>query len=382
MEHYERVGPPADEALTYLMSMRQALGITRIADITGLDRVGIPVVQATRPFSLSNAVAQGKGASLARAAISAILESAEGFFAERIEYFDVIHGSAKSLEIPSGRYETWLREPTLADWRDKDTAWVSAENLLGGKCDFVPLELVHTAYLVPPSPCDGIFTPTTTGLAAALDETDAITHGILECVERDAIARALQTHGFLQHQRIDPATIDDARVLALLGELARKDMIVGLWLAPSPVGLPVIWCHLMESNPRETALLHLPADGSAAAFDPAAAAVQAIREAAQARLAAISGARDDMTRASYPRYPDWQLIEAHRQLITGGRKDVSFARQRAYRAAGGQTLRGSLLARLEESGINAVYLIRLNTSSWNRLSVVRMVIPQLYPLVE
>ncbi|ETA73101.1 MULTISPECIES: YcaO-like family protein [Mesorhizobium] len=382
MEHYERVGPPADEALTYLMSMRQALGITRIADITGLDRVGIPVVQATRPFSLSNAVAQGKGASLARAAISAILESAEGFFAERIEYFDVIHGSAKSLEIPSGRYETWLREPTLADWRDKDTAWVSAENLLGGKCDFVPLELVHTAYLVPPSPCDGIFTPTTTGLAAALDETDAITHGILECVERDAIARALQTHGFLQHQRIDPATIDDARVLALLGELARKDMIVGLWLAPSPVGLPVIWCHLMESNPRETALLHLPADGSAAAFDPAAAAVQAIREAAQARLAAISGARDDMTRASYPRYPDWQLIEAHRQLITGGRKDVSFARQRAYRAAGGQTLRGSLLARLEESGINAVYLIRLNTSPWNRLSVVRMVIPQLYPLVE
>ncbi|RXT44555.1 hypothetical protein B5V01_17700 [Mesorhizobium erdmanii] len=382
MEHYERVGPPADEALTYLMSMRQALGITRIADITGLDRVGIPVVQATRPFSLSNAVAQGKGASLARAAISAILESAEGFFAERIEYFDVIHGSAKSLEIPSGRYETWLREPTLADWRDKDTAWVSAENLLGGKCDLVPLELVHTAYLVPPSPCDGIFTPTTTGLAAALDETDAITHGILECVERDAIARALQTHGFLQHQRIDPATIDDARVLALLGELARKDMIVGLWLAPSPVGLPVIWCHLMESNPRETALLHLPADGSAAAFDPAAAAVQAIREAAQARLAAISGARDDMTRASYPRYPDWQLIEAHRQLITGGRKDVSFARQRAYRAAGGQTLRGSLLARLEESGINAVYLIRLNTSPWNRLSVVRMVIPQLYPLVE
>ncbi|MER9583523.1 YcaO-like family protein [Mesorhizobium sp. M0276] len=382
MEQYERIGPPADEALTCLMSMRQALGITRIADITGLDRVGIPVVQATRPFSFSNAVAQGKGASLARAAISAILESAESFFAERIEHLDAAYASAKLLGIPYGRFETWLREPAPADWRGRENAWVEAENLLGGGRDFVPLELVHTAYLVPPSPRDGIFTPTTTGLAAALDETDAITHGILECVERDAIARALKTHGFLQHQRIDPATIDDARVLALLDELARKDMIVGLWLAPSPVGLPVIWCHLMESNPRETALLHLPADGSAAAFDPAAAAVQAIHEAAQARLAAISGARDDMTRASYPKYPDWQLIEAHRQLITGGRKDVSFTRQPAYRVAGGQTLLGSLLARLEESGINAVYLIRLNTSPWNRLSAVRIVIPQLYPLVE
>ncbi|MER9709615.1 YcaO-like family protein [Mesorhizobium sp. M0174] len=382
MEQYERLGPPADEALTYLMSMRQALGITRIADITGLDRVGIPVVQAMRPFSFSNAVAQGKGASLARAAISAILESAESFFAERIEYLDAAYASATLLGIPYGRFETWLREPAPADWRGRKIAWMEAENLLGGGRDFVPLELVHTAYLVPPSPCDGIFTPTTTGLAAALDEADAITHGILECVERDAIARALKTHGFLQHQRIDPATIDDARVLALLDELARKDMIVGLWLAPSPVGLPVIWCHLIESNPRETALLHLPADGSAAAFDPAAAAVQAIHEAAQARLAAISGARDDMTRASYPKYPDWQLIEAHRQLITGGRKDVSFARQPADRAASGQTLRGSLLARLEESGISAVYLIRLNTSPWNRLSAVRIVIPQLYPLVE
>ncbi|MDQ6436583.1 YcaO-like family protein [Mesorhizobium sp. LHD-90] len=382
MEQYERVGPPADEALTYLMSMRQALGITRIADITGLDRVGIPVVQATRPFSFSNAVAQGKGASLARAAISAILECAESFFAERIEHLDAAHASAKSLEIPSGIFETWLREPAPADWRSSETAWVQAENLLGGSRDFVPLELVHTAYLVPPSPCDGIFTQTTTGLAAALDETDAITHGILECIERDAIARALRTHGFLQHQRIDPATIDDPRVLALLAEIARKDMVVGLWLVPSPVGLPVIWCHLMENNPRETALLHLPADGSAAAYDPAAAVVQAIHEAAQARLAAISGARDDMTRASYPKYPDWQLIAAHRQLITGGRKDVSFARLPAYRAAGGQTLLCRLLARLEETGISAVYLVRLDTSPWNRLSAVRMVIPQLYPLVE
>ena len=63
-----------------LMAMREALGITRIADITGLDRLGIPVMQAVRPFSLSNAVSQGKGASLAQAAISAILESAEVVF--------------------------------------------------------------------------------------------------------------------------------------------------------------------------------------------------------------------------------------------------------------------------------------------------------------
>ena len=96
-------------------------------------------------------------------------------------------------------------------------------------------------------------------------------------------------------------------------------------------------------------MLHPPADGSAAAFDPAAAVVQPIYEAAQARLAAISGARDDMTRASYPKYPDWQLIAAHRQLIADGRKRCEF-RQRCLpiECAGGETLLCSLLARLGE----------------------------------
>ncbi|TIR50793.1 MAG: hypothetical protein E5X26_04050, partial [Mesorhizobium sp.] len=125
------------------------MGITRIADITGLDRVGIPVVQATRPFSFSNAVAQGKGASLPLAAISCILESAESFFAERIEHLGAAYASAKLLEISCGRFETWLRKPAPADWRGREIAWVEAENLLGGGRDFVPLELVHTAYLIP-----------------------------------------------------------------------------------------------------------------------------------------------------------------------------------------------------------------------------------------
>ena len=40
------LGPPPAEALARLMAMRDALGITRIADITGLDRIGIPVMQA------------------------------------------------------------------------------------------------------------------------------------------------------------------------------------------------------------------------------------------------------------------------------------------------------------------------------------------------
>jgi ribosomal protein S12 methylthiotransferase accessory factor len=39
-------------------------GITRLADVTGLDDLGVPVVMAVRPLAATLSVAQGKGATL------------------------------------------------------------------------------------------------------------------------------------------------------------------------------------------------------------------------------------------------------------------------------------------------------------------------------
>src|SRR5262249_21130293 len=88
-----RQGPPVGTVLGRLLPMIDRLGITRIGNITGLDRVGIPVMQAIRPLSLSNSVAQGKGATPEAAAVSAILEAAECFFAERLSQFESITAS-------------------------------------------------------------------------------------------------------------------------------------------------------------------------------------------------------------------------------------------------------------------------------------------------
>jgi YcaO-like protein with predicted kinase domain len=69
-----RVGPYLDE-----------LGITRVACITGLDRVGIPVWQAIRPASRGLSVSQGKGIDDDQAQASAIMESLEQHHAEYCE---------------------------------------------------------------------------------------------------------------------------------------------------------------------------------------------------------------------------------------------------------------------------------------------------------
>ena len=139
LERYERSGPPPCEALMRLMTMRELLGITRIADITGLDVLDIPVVQAVRPFSLLNSVSQGKGPTVTEAAVSAILEAAESCFAERLTHYDPIAASADSLNIPPERFEAHLQPGVDAGWRSRDIAWIHAENILkGGLQDWVP----------------------------------------------------------------------------------------------------------------------------------------------------------------------------------------------------------------------------------------------------
>src|SRR4051795_11994988 len=55
-----RAVPPA-ETLARVRPLMARMGITRLGNITGLDRIGIPVAVAVRPNSRSVSVSQGKG---------------------------------------------------------------------------------------------------------------------------------------------------------------------------------------------------------------------------------------------------------------------------------------------------------------------------------
>src|ERR1700722_10126568 len=78
-----RLVSPA-ETLARARPLLPMMGITRIANVTGLDTIGIPVMMACRPNSRSVAVTQGKGLDLDAARASAVMESIEGYHPERI----------------------------------------------------------------------------------------------------------------------------------------------------------------------------------------------------------------------------------------------------------------------------------------------------------
>src|SRR5690349_4818423 len=70
--------------LAHVLPLAPRMGITRVAVLTGLDVIGIPVVAAVRPNSRSIAVHQGKGVTLAAAKASAVMEAVETFHAENV----------------------------------------------------------------------------------------------------------------------------------------------------------------------------------------------------------------------------------------------------------------------------------------------------------
>ena len=92
-------------------------GITRVADITGLDTVGIPVVVAMRPASGSLAVEAGKGATLHAAATSATMEAIERFVGEENPVRDLVAtvGQVRDrLAVPADQFPLMAHATTAA----------------------------------------------------------------------------------------------------------------------------------------------------------------------------------------------------------------------------------------------------------------------------
>ena len=73
------------ETLARVGPLMAEMGITRIANITGLDCIGVPVVMVCRPNSRSIAVSQGKGLDLGGGQGLRLMEAVETYHAETID---------------------------------------------------------------------------------------------------------------------------------------------------------------------------------------------------------------------------------------------------------------------------------------------------------
>src|SRR5580698_7948827 len=149
-----------ETTLARLAPFLPAMGITRVANITGLDSIGIPVVVAVRPNSRGLAVSQGKGLDLFAAKVSALMESIEAHHAERIiaplilASYDDIRRTRRVVNVDqlprvSDRTATSSRIGGKAFHPGLELLWIEGYDLINSESIWLPYELVHSNFTLP-----------------------------------------------------------------------------------------------------------------------------------------------------------------------------------------------------------------------------------------
>lgn len=88
-----------EQTLDSIKDIIAGVGIVRVANLTGLDRLGVPVYTAIRPRSRSNSASFGKGVSPAASLVGALMESIENHFAEAV-YFEHTLRDGSANDVP------------------------------------------------------------------------------------------------------------------------------------------------------------------------------------------------------------------------------------------------------------------------------------------
>jgi putative methanogenesis marker protein 1 len=283
----------------------KSIGVTRIADITKLDRLGIPVFSAIRPSAALGAISiySGKGSTEQRARISAIMESFERCLAERA-------GTNANLRSE-------ISSPSLVDTADKAALnykivppdslllpqplppgalidWIMAYDLLNKEEVLVSANAVFHPYEAP-GQCQKLFLSNTNGLASGNVLEEAILHGLLEVIERDAISTAHYSRNLGKEIVL---TKEDGYVYELASRFREEEIELKLWLVSTDTEIPTVIAVSDDLRMKDPALLVM---GAGSHLKPEIAVSRAITEAAQSRVVQIQGAREDTAREGFIR---------------------------------------------------------------------------------
>lgn len=262
------------------------VGISRVADVTHLDCIGVPVCLAIRPGSETLAVSQGKGATPLLARISAVMESIELWHAERpaVETFTA---AAEELGLPYGLADLPVRPELVPHQSRLRLEWAEGAGAVSGRPVPVPAELVGLTLASGLDWRGGVLHASSNGLASGNSPHEAALHGMYEVIERH-VTSSLR-HGSRDRRRtIRIGTIDDGHCSVLLDALREGGVEVELSAVPNEFGLPCFVCFIWSPE------YPVVCAGSGCHSNAEVALSRALTEAVQTRLTGISGTRDDI----------------------------------------------------------------------------------------
>jgi thioglycine synthase len=303
-----------EETIKNVESKLRVAGVTRVAEITHLDRVGIPVYSAIRPGAADGAVSiyAGKGATKPQAKASAMMESFERYSAELHDDFrqnfvcGVFEGSDERLD----RYlhpGSLILPKVRFDPDTVDLEWVISTNLKDDSKVLIPANAVYHPYT--PKNNIKLFQSNTNGLASGNKLEEAVFHGIMEVVERDAWS--IFESKRVSKPEINCENTENPIIKDILVMFNNAGINVKLVDLTADVKITTIAAVSDDTVLKDPALLTL---GVGTHLDPEVAAIRALTEVAQSRATQIHGTREDTIRAVFMRkagYERMKRINSH-----------------------------------------------------------------------
>jgi YcaO-like protein with predicted kinase domain len=346
-------------------------GITRLARLTSLDKIGIPVWNAVSPNAHSIVINQGKGIRDIDAKVSAAMEALERAVAAEPE---LSIRTASADELAAEGLRTNPLKALIGTGRDEigpdDVVdWVCGKDLISGHDVWVPRPALTLDDTKP-----NRFWQSSDGLASGNTMLEAMFHGLLERIERDADALwNLTPKAERATACIDPFSFGDPVVSDLATKITTAGFRLKLFDMTSDIAIP---CFSALIAP------HAPSDGTISRYievtngcgchpDPVRSAIRAITEAAQSRLTYISGARDDIHPETFSRPLPEQLKQEldlpprPYRMTHVARTDLSLAERFA-----------EAIEHLTASRITSVIAVHLNPGIED-FAVAKMLVPQL-----
>jgi ribosomal protein S12 methylthiotransferase accessory factor len=363
----------------------ELIGVTKVADVTDLDRVGIPNFMTVRPHDLGPGISyyNGKGTTRADAHAGAMMEAIERHAGERYDR-PVITSSHYNLRSEHACVDPLeIHVPMVRRYSEHlMLEWVLGFDLMTRRPTFAPLNCVVAPY----NPESGLslFYTSTNGLASGNSRAEAVCHALCEVIERDATSLAMAKAdvrsavaaihaelGFDPALSAEPAPSISLRGLprraaALVRKLQRAGLEVQLQNLTSTIGIPTIGCTIVD--PQGPAVFNTHA-GCGTHPDARIALTRALTEAAQSRLTGIQGGREDL--------PDFVPPAGAPPVETrhGGIQPIDFDDIASYQHPSVNDDVEFIIERMRQSGFDQVVAVDI-TRAEVAIPVVRVIVPR------
>ena len=277
-----------------LCDFEKICGITRVADITYLDRIGIYAYQSVRPDAEegdgSFTIFSGKGLTKEQCKISAIMEGIERYCAEERNNRDII--LKKSIAELRTNYnivepkELNILNQSISE--NDEIEWILGYDLIAKSEVYIPAANVCYPYNFRKHKYP--LRNYTTGLAAGNTYLEALFHGLCEVIERDAAAMNII---FKKRISVDIHTIKNKTIRKIIERITKTEglKLYVKYITTEEINVPVFQVLIDDTFLRNPLYI---SGGYGAHPNKEIALINALNEAILSRAGTISGGREDL----------------------------------------------------------------------------------------